>query len=306
MQDDILVYSEKLKPKVVTCYDLIVYSHYFRSDDVSDLQVSCIGYEDVSAEKKAQSSSEMKKTEILLHVVLDGEGYLNTCGHSYSLHKNDIFCLFSGAEFEYFQNKENSWKYCWVEFSGSKAKRLCELCGFSKNEPVRTLKSDAVRELFVNQVNDLIAQRNNSQYSALSFMYKLFDLLSAGVPRSEESAECIERNKDFINSVVYYIIENYARKDFSLSQISEHFHITASYLSKLFLKYVGIQISKYIIGLRLRKAAELLENKDHMVKEVASLVGYNDQYFFSKEFKKYYNVSPSVYQNNIIVKKEQK
>ncbi len=306
MQDDILVFSEKLKPKVVTCHDLIVYSHYFRADNVSELQVSCIGYEDVSLEKDVVRSSDMKKTDILLHVVLDGEGYLNTGGQKYTLHKNDIFCLFSGTDFEYCQNMENRWKYCWVEFSGSKAKRLCELCGFSKTEPVRTLESDAVRQLFIGQVNDLIAQRNNSQYSALSFMYKLFDLLSEGMPKQEEKTENVERNEHFINSVVYYIIENYARKDFSLSRISEHFHITSSYLSKLFLKYVGIQISKYIIGLRLRKAAELLENKDHMVKEVASLVGYNDQYFFSKEFKKYYNVSPSVYQNNIIVKKEQK
>lgn len=50
----------------------------------------------------------------------------------------------------------------------------------------------------------------------------------------------------------------------------------------------------------------MLENKDHLVKEVASMVGYNDQYYFSKEFKKYYNVSPSVYQSNIIIRKEAK
>ena len=97
-------------------------------------------------------------------------------------------------------------------------------------------KDGTVGELFVQQINDLIAQRNNSQYSALSFMYKLFDLLSADVPQEIETGENSGRNKAFINTVVYYIIENYARKDFSLSQISEHFHINATYLSKLFLK----------------------------------------------------------------------
>lgn len=306
MQDDILVFSDKSKPKIVTCHDLMVFSHYFRADDISDLQVSCIGYEDVSFNKPALKSSEMKKTEIMLHIVLDGEGYLKTYGNKYTLRKNNIFCIFSGADFEYRQNEENSWKYCWVEFSGSKAKQLCEACGFRREDPVRLLKDETVGELFVQQINDLIAQRNNSQYSALSFMYKLFDLLSADVPQEIETGENSGRNKAFINTVVYYIIENYARKDFSLSQISEHFHINATYLSKLFLKYVGVQISKYIIGLRLRKAAELLENKDHLVKEVASMVGYNDQYYFSKEFKKYYNVSPSVYQSNIIIRKEAK
>ena len=64
MQDDILVFTDKSKPKIVTCHDLMVFSHYFRADDISDLQVSCIGYEDVAHNKPTLKSTEMKKRKL--------------------------------------------------------------------------------------------------------------------------------------------------------------------------------------------------------------------------------------------------
>ena len=52
-------------------------------------------------------------------------------------------------------------------------------------------------------------------------------------------------------------------------------------------------ITSYINDLRLEKSKALLE--EHSVKEVASLVGFEDANYFSRIFKKKYGVSPSAF-----------
>jgi len=48
-----------------------------------------------------------------------------------------------------------------------------------------------------------------------------------------------------------------------------------------------------LIEIRLKRAKDMLKNDNLTIKEVASAVGYQDAYHFSKSFKKLYGVSPS-------------
>jgi AraC-like DNA-binding protein len=43
----------------------------------------------------------------------------------------------------------------------------------------------------------------------------------------------------------------------------------------------------------MKKASQLLHNTDYPIKEIAQAVGYQNQFHFSKAFRKYYNTSPS-------------
>ena len=59
---------------------------------------------------------------------------------------------------------------------------------------------------------------------------------------------------------------------------------------------MGLSIQEYLIRTRLNKACELLK-KGISIQKVSNLVGYNDQFAFSKIFKKYMGISPSASQN---------
>ena len=57
---------------------------------------------------------------------------------------------------------------------------------------------------------------------------------------------------------------------------------------------------EYITMLRMRSAIKLLENNDGItVCEIAKSVGYADQYYFSRAFKKHTGYSPKEYRNSI-------
>jgi len=52
---------------------------------------------------------------------------------------------------------------------------------------------------------------------------------------------------------------------------------------------------QYLVGLRLRKAKDLLENTDLTIQEVADRVGFDSYRGFSKAFKKNYGILPTKY-----------
>jgi AraC-like DNA-binding protein len=71
------------------------------------------------------------------------------------------------------------------------------------------------------------------------------------------------------------------------------------YISKIFKEETGDSPINYLIKIRLEKASFLLKkNKEISIKEISKLVGYEDAYYFSKLFKKYYDISPVQFKRN--------
>lgn len=95
-----------------------------------------------------------------------------------------------------------------------------------------------------------------------------------------------------VNSIIAFMHENYMH-DISLDKISKNMYLSPVYISKLFKEDVGYSPINYLIKIRLDKATKLLEDRLYTITEVAEMVGYNDVYHFSKQFKKHYGFPPS-------------
>ncbi|ANZ99061.1 AraC family transcriptional regulator [Carnobacterium divergens] len=108
-----------------------------------------------------------------------------------------------------------------------------------------------------------------------------------------------EQEKQTIVSNIIHYLEKHHTEDVSLSSLSQTLYISPTYISRVFKEETGESPINYLIKLRLTRAKELLENQEDItVKEAANLVGYNDAYYFSKLFKKYYGKPPSVFIRN--------
>ena len=78
------------------------------------------------------------------------------------------------------------------------------------------------------------------------------------------------------------------------ASVAEALGVTAAYLSALFKKSMGVSMMNYLTMLRLENARTLLlEQKELPLRVIAEQVGYSDEFYFSRSFKKYYGVSPS-------------
>ncbi len=90
-----------------------------------------------------------------------------------------------------------------------------------------------------------------------------------------------------------YIAGHYGDPGLSINAISEHVHLSSSYVCTLFRSQTGKTLSQHITDYRMEKARQLLSDPRNRIQEVAEAVGYADSNYFSKAFRKVYGVSPS-------------
>lgn len=101
----------------------------------------------------------------------------------------------------------------------------------------------------------------------------------------------INSQKKLIENSVQYIKENY-RHTITLQSLANRYNKSPDQFSYLFYKYMRIRPIDYIIQYRLKKSFEMLK-EGYKVREVASYIGYEDPYYFSRLFKKHFGLSPS-------------
>lgn len=99
---------------------------------------------------------------------------------------------------------------------------------------------------------------------------------------------------DIVTMIKAYVQQNY-ENDITLVGIATEFFFNPSYLSRMFKKKTGGNLSTYIEEVRIQKALMLFQSRKLSIAEAARMVGYNDPNYFSKIFKKRTGFSPSFY-----------
>ena len=95
-------------------------------------------------------------------------------------------------------------------------------------------------------------------------------------------------------SAVTYFNENY-NQDISIENYAQTRGMSVSWFIRNFKKYTGMTPMQFIVSLRVNNAQILLEQTNYSIYEIAKIVGYDDQLYFSRLFRKQKGVSPSQY-----------
>ena len=96
--------------------------------------------------------------------------------------------------------------------------------------------------------------------------------------------------------IMAYINEHYGDSYLtSVTSAAEAFSMSSSYLSTYsdFKKHLDVTFSKYLEGLRIEKACELIRNSDLNIEAIAAEVGYTSSLSFRRAFKKVMGMPPS-------------
>lgn len=101
-----------------------------------------------------------------------------------------------------------------------------------------------------------------------------------------------------IKNAIHYISHHY-NEPLKLIDVASHIGLNESYLSRLFKKQLGKNFTDYLNGLRLEKAKTLLSDYSKPIYEVATLVGYNSESYFSRIFKQYEHITPKKYRQQL-------
>jgi AraC-like DNA-binding protein len=81
--------------------------------------------------------------------------------------------------------------------------------------------------------------------------------------------------------------------------LNRKLNMSTPILYKKVKSVTGLSVNDFIKGIRLKKAAELLETKLYTIYQVSYIVGFSDSRYFSKEFKKFFGKLPSEWTGNL-------
>lgn len=99
-----------------------------------------------------------------------------------------------------------------------------------------------------------------------------------------------------IETVKQYIYANYD-KELSVDMLAEQVFMAPSYLSHIFKKETGQNLSKFIKSLRMEKAKEMLLESHNKIVTISYAVGYPNVSYFCQSFREYFGVSPQKFRN---------
>ncbi|MEE4561865.1 AraC family transcriptional regulator [Paenibacillus polymyxa] len=153
---------------------------------------------------------------------------------------------------------------------------------------------DLLNTLFVaylNQNNDPLVHIHLTSLS-----YRLMYLLLMHFKIDNESLPGFNTNKylERLTLITDYIKDNYDQS-LSLDSIAQVFGLSPEYLSRFFVKHVGLTLFQYINAIRLEKSFRVLMNTDHSIIQIALEHGFPNEKSFARVFKKVYHVTPHQY-----------
>lgn len=104
------------------------------------------------------------------------------------------------------------------------------------------------------------------------------------------------KNNDVIRKAISYISEHY-NTDLTLDEVAEQVHLNPAYFSTLFKECTETTFKEFLNIVRVEESKNLLSNTDYSIIDIAIAVGFDNQSYFSKVFKRYTGLTPKQYRS---------
>lgn len=99
-----------------------------------------------------------------------------------------------------------------------------------------------------------------------------------------------------VEKIIEYLHQN-INKTVKVEELSEMTGLSSSYISRIFKDATGYSIIKFFNKMKIDKAEALMLRGNKKVKEVSRILGFEDEFYFSRLFKKIKGVSPKEFYN---------
>ena len=101
---------------------------------------------------------------------------------------------------------------------------------------------------------------------------------------------------DIMHKAFAYIRIHYAEK-ISLEDVAREVYLSPSYFSKVFKEEQGCTFREYLTSYRIEKSKSLLIDKSNRIADISVMVGFEDQSYFTKVFKRIVGISPNKFRD---------
>lgn len=235
----------------------------------------------------------------LLHFVESGKGTFRTEHHTYELGEGSCFLIHPGQLVSYVSDTEHPWSYRWVAFIGQDAKSSVEEAGFVANHSIfMSTKKDTLIPSAISHMQEVFYTKKESAHMAsLGYLYLILAEAQNVLSSQSRLTGTESQVQRTVKQMILYMSTQFAHP-VSIEQMCDGLGYNRAYLSRIFKKETGMSPVTYLLKLRIDKSRQLLRERPELsIEQIASSVGLTDALYFSRQFKRFCNKSPSAYRN---------
>ncbi len=133
----------------------------------------------------------------------------------------------------------------------------------------------------------------SAQKNAFALNGAFYDILGA----LDFGKSAAESDGKTAGEIEKYIMENFSDPSFSLDCIKRKFNFSTEYIIKIFSGRFLKTPHRYITGLRVKRAKQLMLSSERGLSDIAAECGYSDYSVFYKNFKNETGMSPNVWRS---------
>ena len=271
---------------------MLLKGRFFMNYTYNVINCQCTNCGDETDVKFVHSKNTIKET-YTLYLITSGNGIAVVDENRYFLEEGMSLISFPFSDLSIISEKKTPIKFKWIEFKGSEAAWIISQSSFSKINPITLSPKITDFEKYF----DIAECHKKELFARCRASGKLIELLSFYI---QFSPNVNDNTESYVVSARNYIDKNYRESDFSVQSVADHIKIDRTYLYRLFKKETGLSVKDYINNCRISKAEELLANPSIPIKDVAYSVGFSDQMYFSRTFKKFTGVTPTDFRKETI------
>lgn len=261
-----------------------------KNDLINQLYLTAIGYYPHaiyhSRERKLGCS------EYILLYCIAGSGSVTIEDQNFKLNPNHFIILPKQVGHKYASSQNNPWTLYWIHFKGASADIFYRRYLENIQTPVFSAYDEKRFREFEMMLKILGNSFENRDLEIVNLSLQNF--LAHLIYFKEINPSHIELDK--VARSIAFMKQNIAL-NYSLQDLATAQHLSVTHYSRLFKTKTGRSPNQYFNELKIQKACQFLYFSDLNIKEICVEVGFSDQYYFSRLFKKMMGIAPAIYKN---------
>lgn len=227
--------------------------------------------------------------------ISEGKGKYRTKTKEFALKEGTGFLVFPGVWHWYAADMKTGWHEYWFGFKGEYGEILLKNGIISPDNPVLDIGVNSTLVHLFQEMMD-IAEREPPGFQP-KLAGSVIRLLAYSLSFSQQKAhgteteQIVQKARTTMEDNVYSVLE--------MDELSRRLGVSYTQFRTLFKDYTGHSPYQYFLHMKINKAKELLQTGEFSVKEVANRLAFENQYYFSRLFKKKTGVNPSCWHGYI-------
>lgn len=220
----------------------------------------------------------------ILEYICEGSGTIFCDDKKYHVSKGDVYLLPKGSCHKYYPDK--AWDKIWFNIDGTLVSNIIYSYGLGDTIVFKNFNNKKLFEDLYKTTNSQAPAKEIMLSAAIQFHVIVQQLYSLKQKNTFDSN---------VNAIKRKLDSSLYEKDISLKNIANELCLSQAQVINIFKRTFNVTPYQYFSKKRIEIAATLLLNSNMQIKEIAELLNYSDQPYFSNAFKKIMGVSPEKY-----------